>query len=194
MLSCGELIFNKLTIFIVKKKGWVHGSRASQLRGNILAPVKSYLQLIRDVAVYSARFTRVRGKGRECQVTSDCGGTTQRKFSTGWKSRAIGSRYRFDTSQQGNLPRAIDRRLKIYGFMVLIEDTLEAHDKGFGRYRSWGSIELRKVYANGTWRVSQSSGRRLTPRHNSKSEFFVIDFTFYLTDWRDNQNIMSVRN
>lgn len=87
------------------------------------------------------------------------------------------------TRRRGNLPRAIDRRLKIYGFMLLIEDTsAHTHGKGFGRYRSWGSIELRKVYANGTWRVSQSSGRRLTPRHNSRSEFSVTDFVLYLTD------------
>lgn len=58
--------------------------------------------------------------------------------------------------------RVIDQSLKIYGFMLLIADTLK-HDKGF-RATTRGSIELRKVYANGIWRVSQSCGRRLTPR------------------------------
>jgi len=56
----------------------------------------------------------------------------RREFSTGEggdgreeAAISIGSRIRSRAGQQGNLPRAIDRQLKIYGFTLLIEDTSE---------------------------------------------------------------------
>lgn len=67
----------------------------------------------------------------------------------------------------------IDERLKIriYGFMLLIADTSK-HGKGFHATR--GSIELRKVYVNGTWRVSQSCAGESLRHDNSRGKFLVI--------------------
>ena len=106
-------------------------------------------------------FTCAYGKGRECKVKTIVMDDARRKFSTEKEimidqlsmSNALIGAMRGSTK---NLPRAIDRQLKIYGFMLLIEDTSK-HTARVSRYRSWGSIELRKVYANCTWRVSQSS-------------------------------------
>lgn len=111
-------------------------------------------------------------KGGNAEVTSDCDGTTQRKLPRdgGGRPRAIGFRYRFIVRESTRKSSASDRpaakNIRLYG---LNWEYFGTHGKGFGRYRSWGSIELRKVYASGTWRVSQSSGRRLTPRHKREA-------------------------
>lgn len=55
--------------------------------------------------------------------------------------------------------------------MLLIADTSK-HGKGFHATR--GSIELRKVYANGTWRVSQSCAGESLRHDNSRGKFPVI--------------------
>jgi len=93
----------------MKKKEW--GSCAFQLYRNILGTsVKNYLKLIRDMTVYSAWFICVRGKGRECGVTSNCNGMTQGKFFDGGEvADAIGSRYRSGVRESTRKSSASDR-------------------------------------------------------------------------------------
>lgn len=190
MLSCSEFIFNKLTIFIMKEEGRVHGSRASQLRGNIHgAPVKSYLKLIRDVPVHiyaSSIYVHSRKRaGMPSEVTSDCDGTTQRKLPRdgGGRPRVI-SAFDIDstscTSQQENLPRAIDRRLKIYGFMVLIGNTSEHTARVSGATARGVVSNYGRCTPTALGGSPNRAGEGL--RHGRSELFVIVDFTLYLAE------------
>lgn len=129
----------------------------------ISTALKSYLKLIRDVAVCTHPiYVHSRKRAGMPRVTSDCDGTTQRKLPRdGDRKRRerLAFDNRFDivhesTRKSSASDRPGAKNIRLYS---LNWEYFGTYGKGFGRYRSWGSIELRKVYAKGTWRVSQSS-------------------------------------